>query len=76
MLVKNVDDDVEKLIKIHQEIALVLDELKIHETGINKDYSDVITDLHWNKVMLENRLKKLKFLEKIGETGVEDGEIL
>ena len=48
------DDDVEKLIKIHQEIALVLDELKIHETGINKDYSDVITDLHWNKVMLEN----------------------
>lgn len=70
------DGDVEKLIKIHQEIALVLDELKIHETGINKDYSDVITDLHWNKVMLENRLKKLKFLEKIGETGVEDGEIL
>lgn len=72
----NMDDDVEKLIKIHQEIGLVLDELKIHETGINKDYSDVITDLHWNKVMLENRLKKLKFLEKIGETGVEDGEIL
>lgn len=38
----------------------VLDELSLLETFEGADYSDVVTDLKWNRVMLENRVKTLQ----------------
>ena len=49
--------------EIRQECQLIneaLDELTVLETFEGADYSDVVTDVRWNRVMLENRVKSLK----------------
>ena len=49
--------------EIRQECQLIneaLDELTVLETFEGADYSDVVTDIRWNRVMLENRVKSLK----------------
>ena len=43
-----------------QLIDNALDELTILETFEGADYSDVVTDLKWNRIMLENRVKSLQ----------------
>ena len=49
--------------EIRHECQLIndaLDELSVLETFEGADYSDVVTDLKWNRVMLENRVKRLQ----------------
>ena len=43
-----------------QLIDNALDELTVLETFEGADYSDVVTDLKWNRIMLENRVKNLQ----------------
>ena len=43
-----------------QLIDNALDELTVLETFEGADYSDVVTDLKWNRIMLENRVKSLQ----------------
>ena len=50
---KYINDDI-------KEIYLILVELENLETGENVDYSEVRTDIAWNKLMLKNRLQTLK----------------
>lgn len=47
-----------------QRISDALDELTVLETFEDADYSDVVTDLKWNRVMLENRVKNLQLRRK------------
>ena len=42
------------------EMMSVLRELAVLEDYCDADYSDVVTDVKWNRVMLENRLKNLR----------------
>jgi hypothetical protein len=42
------------------EMMCVLRELAVLEDYCDADYSDVVTDVKWNRVMLENRLKNLR----------------
>ena len=60
--------EIEKIIKLHSEIGDILEELKEYETGENVDYSDIITDFHWNKEMLQMRLNFLKVKQQVKES--------
>ena len=42
------------------ESLRIVRELKPLEDYKGADYSDVVTDIRWNRVMLENRVKSLK----------------
>ena len=42
------------------EMQIVLRELSVLEDYSDADYSDVVTDVKWNRVMLEDRLKNLR----------------
>lgn len=57
--------EIEKIIKIHKDTGMILEELEEYETGENVDYSDIITDLLWNKDMLQIRLNSLKIKERL-----------
>lgn len=50
---KHINDDI-------KQIYLMLIELESLENGENVDYSGVVMEISWNKLMLENRLKTLK----------------
>ena len=60
--------EIEKIITLHSEIGDILEELKEYETGENVDYSDIITDCHWNKEMLQMRLNFLKVKQQVKES--------
>lgn len=47
-----------------QLIENALDELSVLETFEGADYSDVVTDVRWNRIMLENRVKSLQSRRK------------
>ena len=51
---------IEELKKYNARLTTVLNELEILEDGEGADYTDVLTDLHWNIVMLENRRESLQ----------------
>lgn len=55
-----VKDDLRQINENIKEIYLILVELDQLETGENADYSDVVTEISWNKVILRNRLISLK----------------
>lgn len=46
--------------KTHARMTTVLNELAVLEDGEGADYSDVLTDIHWNVIMLENRRESLQ----------------
>ena len=54
------NEEVKEILKTCVGLISVANELGQVETGCGVDYSDVITDLKWNKMTLENRLKVLK----------------
>jgi len=54
------------LLEETSEIRLILTELKDYETGEGADYSGIITEIKWNKLMLRNRLNQLKREAKNG----------
>ena len=55
-----VKDDLRQINENIKEIYLILVELDQLETGENADYSDVVTEISWNKLILRNRLISLK----------------
>lgn len=53
-------EDIKRLLEDTSEIRLILSELKDLETGEGADYSGIVTEISWNKLMLRNRLNQLK----------------
>ena len=51
---------IEELKRYNARLTTVLNELEVLEDGEGADYTDVLTDLHWNIVMLENRRESLQ----------------
>lgn len=43
----------------------IIKELELKETGEQVDYSGVISEITWNRYMLENRLNTLKMRERL-----------
>lgn len=52
--------EIQEILKICVGLISVANELSKVENGCGVDYSDVITDLKWNRMTLENRLRSLK----------------
>lgn len=59
-------EDIKTLLEETSEIRLILTELKDYETGEGVDYSGIVTEFKWNKLMLRNRLNQLKREAKNG----------
>ena len=51
---------IEELKRYNARLTTVLNELEVLETGEGADYTDVVTDIRWNVVMLENRRESLQ----------------
>ena len=49
-----------ELKKYNTRLTTVLNELETLEDGEGADYTDVITDIRWNVLMLENRRESLQ----------------
>lgn len=56
----NMIDELREILMVCVELISTANELSKVENGCGVDYSDVITDLKWSKMTLENRLKTLK----------------
>ena len=54
------NEEVKEIKDIVNDLLCLTIRLEDYETGCGVDYSDVITDLKWNKMTLENRLRSLK----------------
>lgn len=54
------NEEVKEILKICVDLISISNELGQVENGCGVDYSDVITDLKWNRMTLENRLRTLK----------------
>ena len=52
--------EIQEILKICVDLVSISNELSKVEDGCGVDYSDVITDLKWNLMTLENRLRTLK----------------
>lgn len=53
-------EEIREILKVCIDLITIANELSKIENGCGVDYSDVITDLKWSKMTLENRLKSLK----------------
>ena len=53
-------EEIREILKVCIDLITIANELSKIENGCGVDYSDVITDLKWNRMTLENRLKTLK----------------
>lgn len=49
-----------ELKKYNARLTTVINELEVLEDGVGADYTDVITDIRWNVLMLENRRESLQ----------------
>ena len=54
------NEEIRKILKVCIDLITVANELSKVENGCGVDYSEVITDLKWNRMTLEKRLKTLK----------------
>ena len=54
------EDDLKTINQDIKEIYLILIELESLETGENADYSDIVTDISYSKMLLKDRLTDLK----------------
>ena len=52
--------DIIAIKNIITDIVLAVIQLEVLEKGVNADYSGVINDLKWNRMILEERVKQLK----------------
>lgn len=53
------NEEIEEILNIVIEMVCVTNKLSRYEDGESADYSDVITDLKWNLMVLNNRLSDL-----------------
>jgi hypothetical protein len=51
---------IEELKLYNSRLTTVLNELEVLEDYEDADYTDVVTDVKWNVVMLENRRESLQ----------------
>ncbi len=51
---------ISELKKYNARLTTVINELETLEDGEGADYTDVITDIRWNVLMLENRRESLQ----------------
>ena len=51
---------IKELKLLNSRLTTVLNELEVLEDYENADYSDIVTDIQWNVVMLENRRERLQ----------------
>ena len=49
-----------ELKQYNARLTTVLNELEVLEDGDGADYTDVVTDIRWNVIMLENRRETLQ----------------
>ena len=49
-----------ELKKYNARLTTVINELEELEDGVDADYTDVVTDIRWNVLMLENRWGSLQ----------------
>ena len=54
------NEEVQEILKVCVDLVSIANELGKLEDGCGVDYSDVITDLKWTRMTLENRLRGLK----------------
>ena len=54
------NEEVKEVLKVCVDLVSISNELGKLEDGCGVDYSDVITDLKWTRMTLENRLRSLK----------------
>ena len=54
------NEEVKEVLKVCVDLVSISNELGKLEDGCGVDYSDVITDLKWTRMTLENRLRGLK----------------
>ena len=54
------NEEVQEILKVCVDLVSIANELCKLEDGCGVDYSDVITDLKWTRMTLENRLRGLK----------------
>ena len=54
------NEEVKEVLMVCVDLVSISNELGKLEDGCGVDYSDVITDLKWNRMTLENRLRTLK----------------
>ena len=52
--------EIQEILKVCVDLVSISNELSKVEDGCGVDYSDVITDLKWTRMTLENRLSGLK----------------
>ena len=52
--------EIQEILKVCVDLVSITNELGKLEDGCGVDYSDVITDLKWTRMTLENRLRGLK----------------
>ena len=52
--------EIQEILKVCVDLVSIANELCKLEDGCGVDYSDVITDLKWTRMTLENRLRSLK----------------
>ena len=52
--------EIQEILKVCVDLVSISNELGKLEDGCGVDYSDVITDLKWYRMTLENRLRSLK----------------
>ena len=54
------NEEVQEILKVCVDLVSIANELCKLEDGCGVDYSEVITDLKWTRMTLENRLRGLK----------------
>ena len=52
--------EIQEILKVCVDLVSISNELGKLEDGCGVDYSDVITDLKWTRMTLENRLRRLE----------------
>ena len=53
-------EELKEIKDIVNDLLCLTIRLEDYENGCGVDYSDVITDLKWTRMILENRLRSLK----------------
>ena len=53
-------EDIKTIKNVVTDIVLAVIQLEVLEKGVDADYSGVINELKWNRMVLEERVKQLK----------------
>ena len=54
------NDDILEMLNVSIDLTCILKQLCEMDDGCGADFTEVLTDLKWSKMTLENRLKTIK----------------